>query len=245
VKARQSPVAIVSSRIGASVTDRDNESAGVGNHPVPPNQCPMICPGWKSHASLEMARIEMNQISVRYGFIRARQLEGTYPGDPKEGVWDISANRVYFGWGMVDENKWPNCNADATDFLDQEPPGLDRVAKRHQIHHYERLRSSADAHAILKHSKINSSMLHGKQTPRRAGEILGAQLAFEVTREFVEAPRGHVTTPAPDAVVLGTHSVYLLEYSDKQNWLEFINSWGPGWGDNGRVLFPQVSSTSG
>ena len=66
----------------------------------------------------------MNQISVRYGFIRARQLEGTYPGDPKEGIWGISANRVYFGWGMLDENEWPNCNADATDFLDQEPPGL-------------------------------------------------------------------------------------------------------------------------
>jgi GNAT superfamily N-acetyltransferase len=92
--------------------------------------------------------------------------------------------------------------------------------------------------AILKHSKINLSRLIRKQTRRRAGEILGAQLAFEVTREFVDAPRGHVTTPAPDAVVLGTHSVYLLEYSDKQNRFEFINSWGPGWGDNGKGYVP-------
>jgi Phage integrase family len=84
----------------------------------------MICPGWKCDVSLETARIEMNQISVRYGFIRTRQLEGTYPGDVKQGIWGISANRVYFGWGMLDENERPNCNVVATDFLDQELPGL-------------------------------------------------------------------------------------------------------------------------
>jgi GNAT superfamily N-acetyltransferase len=180
----------------------------------------------------------MSRISVRYGFIRSRQLEGTYPGDPKEGVWGITTHRVHFGWGMVDEHEWPDRKKDGSDFLDPVPPGLDQSAKRKRIHHYERIRSSADARVIVEHTEKGLSRLRSKQTSRGAGDLLGVQLAFEVTRQFVEAPRGQVSSPEPDAPVLGTHSVYLLEYSHAQNAFEFVNSWGPGWGNNGKGYMP-------
>ena len=45
--------------------------------------------------------------SVRYGFVRARQLEGTFPGDKETGTWPITALRISYGWGMPPEEAWP------------------------------------------------------------------------------------------------------------------------------------------
>ncbi len=64
--------------------------------------------------------------SVAYSFIRARQLEGTYPGDPRLGVWGITSNRVRFGWGRVAEEFWPHFQPEeeSRDFHAPEPPGV-------------------------------------------------------------------------------------------------------------------------
>ena len=40
------------------------------------------------------------QPSVMYNFVRSRQLEGTFPGDPLTGVWPITSYRVSRGMGV-------------------------------------------------------------------------------------------------------------------------------------------------
>jgi len=37
------------------------------------------------------------RISALYGFVRARPLEGTFPGDAATGVWPITALRIGYG----------------------------------------------------------------------------------------------------------------------------------------------------
>src|SRR5207245_9600334 len=37
------------------------------------------------------------RISAVYGFVRARQLEGTFPGDAATGVWPITVLRIGYG----------------------------------------------------------------------------------------------------------------------------------------------------
>ncbi len=41
-----------------------------------------------------MAASFPNQMGRLYGFVRSRQLEGTYPGDPATGVWVTTTLRV-------------------------------------------------------------------------------------------------------------------------------------------------------
>jgi hypothetical protein len=45
-----------------------------------------------------MGRSEV-QFSRLYGFVRSRQLDGTFPGDAGTGVWPITACRTERGWG--------------------------------------------------------------------------------------------------------------------------------------------------
>lgn len=45
--------------------------------------------------------------SIHYGFVRARQLEGTFPGDKQTGVWPITGRRISYGWGQPPEESWP------------------------------------------------------------------------------------------------------------------------------------------
>ena len=176
--------------------------------------------------------------SSRYGFIRGRQLEGTYPGDPKRGIWGISSNRISYGWGQVDVSEWPYVRPDGSDFLAPEPAGIDQKAKRHRIGHYERIRCAADARAFLEHnSKLSSRMTQGQTEPKRGQQYL-VQLAFRVTREFMEAPHGQIAMPSRDSAVLGTHCVALSDYSYAQKWFEFYNTWGPSWGNNGQGYMP-------
>ena len=42
-----------------------------------------------------------------FGFVRGRQLEGTFPGDRGTGVWPITAWRIRWGWGDPPEKAWP------------------------------------------------------------------------------------------------------------------------------------------
>jgi GNAT superfamily N-acetyltransferase len=155
------------------------------------------------------------------------------------GVWGITTNRVRFGWGSVTEQEWPYANAGTTDFLDPEPPGLDQSAKRHRIHHYERVRNSAEVRKILAHNKKSLSKLRKDPSFNPpTGQFHEMQFAFEVTREFLTAPRGLISVPSPESPVVGTHCVALLGYSRSQGWFEFHNNWGVDWGNNGQGYMP-------
>jgi GNAT superfamily N-acetyltransferase len=173
--------------------------------------------------------------SMRYGFIRGRQLEGTYPGDPKLGVWPITHNRTQFGWGQVAESEWPYYRNG--EFVAPEPPGLDESAKRHRVHHYQRIRNSSEARTILERKGRIMSQIRKGRPPSKVGSSLEVKVAFEITQQFLHAPRGLIENPPADSHVIGAHAVPLLGYSRTQDWFEFLTLWS-GRGDNQRGYMP-------
>ena len=82
-------------------------------------------------------------VSSQYNFVRSRQLEGTYPGEPQTGAWPITTLRVGCGWGAVREGDWPR-EMSAEMWPPVEPRGLDAKAKALRVHHYHRMRSAAE-----------------------------------------------------------------------------------------------------
>ena len=186
--------------------------------------------------------------SIPYGIIRARQLEGTYPGDVGRGAWGISYNRVCFGWGRVDEKCWPRFQSgtEQSDFLRAEPEGIDETAKRHRVRFYERVRSAAQCRKIINHNQTYLESFQKKllkngrftEPDQDVPGYLEMKGAFEITRQFVNAPRGIVLLPPPDAVVVGTHAVPLIRDLKSQKAFEFSNSWGEQWGDHGTGRMP-------
>ncbi len=174
--------------------------------------------------------------SIRYGFVRARQLEGTYPGDPKLGAWPITSNRTLFGWGQVGEDEWSYFRGQ-DEFAAPEPPGLDESAKRHRVHHYQRIRNSSEARAILeRNGKILTRLSKGHPLGQ-VGRPLEVKVAFEITQDFLKAPRGLIVNPPAGSPVIGAHAVPLIGYSRSQKWFEFGVLWS-GWGDNQRGYMP-------
>src|SRR5262249_34450768 len=137
--------------------------------------------------------------------------EGTYPGDQKLGVWPITLNRTQFGRGQVAESEWPYFRNG--EFVAPEPPGLDESAKRHRVHHYQRIRHSSEARTILKRNDRIMGQIRKGRPPSRVGSPLEVKVAFEITQQFLRAPRGLIENPPADSHVLGTHAVPLLGYS--------------------------------
>jgi hypothetical protein len=80
-----------------------------------------------------------SRISVLYGFVRSRQLEGTFPGDPETGLWPVTAMRIFFGWGSILHDDWP-VERPRPWPPPAEPPGLDDLATQRRINHYFRVR---------------------------------------------------------------------------------------------------------
>ena len=72
------------------------------------------------------------RMSARYGFVRARQLEGTFPGDKHTGTWPITPP----------EESWPY----SSDWSPaEEPPDIDLIAKKYRHDWpYRRLRTIAE-----------------------------------------------------------------------------------------------------
>src|SRR5258708_23323962 len=84
--------------------------------------------------------------SAQCGFIRGRQLEGTYPGDAKTGIWPITSNRVGRGWGHISEEEWPY---DTSVWPPVEPPGLDQIATRNPDFYYQRVRTLEECKLVM------------------------------------------------------------------------------------------------
>ena len=90
--------------------------------------------------------------SIQYGFVRSRQLEGTFPGSIGTGHWLLTLYRVMRGWGRVREEQWPY-DGDPNHWPPAEPEGLDLQAKAHRIHSYQRV-SSLEEYRLLLASQI-------------------------------------------------------------------------------------------
>ncbi len=153
-------------------------------------------------------------ISTTYGFVRSRQLEGTFPGDPGTGTWPITINRISYGWGRVRVRDWP----DAVTYVGwppTEPEGLDRIAKRMRHGPYQRIRSLEECKRAIATRQIPG-------------------VSFRITKDWFHAEKGLIPDPSPDEEVIGSHAISLFGYDDHDRRIKFANAaWGPDWGDEG------------
>jgi len=143
-----------------------------------------------------------HQPSIMYIYIRSRQLEGTFLGTQETGAWPNTGLRILYGWGSPPESAWPY-NA-TSDWPPPEPPSLDKIAKKHRIRWYQRVRNITDC-------KLTLSVLSHPVT-----------VTINITDEWYDAPNGKI--PSPKTPVIGGHCVVLVGYDDKKQEFKFLNS---------------------
>jgi hypothetical protein len=103
-----------------------------------------------------LRRQEPIVFSPLYAYVRGRQLERTFPGDWRTGVWPITEMRISRGWGSLPEEYWPY---DASRWPPEEPPGLDQIAKTYRLNtYYRRVRDVDECKIILAHVPISASL---------------------------------------------------------------------------------------
>ena len=155
------------------------------------------------------------QINGDYPWIRARLLEGTWPGSPDVGAWPTSVQRVVRGWGSVELSDWPNYRP-GDEWPPVEPPHLDELAKKHRRNRYIRIRSAADcAKALAKH-------------------IGGVHASFEIVgHDWSNAPEGCIPLPEDGVVPEAGHTVAVALVDETNQLFAFPNTWGVEWGDHG------------
>jgi GNAT superfamily N-acetyltransferase len=151
--------------------------------------------------------------SMRYGSVRARQLERTYPGDRQTGVWPISQRRISYGWGQPPEEYWPYPPPSAP-WPSIEPAGIDSVAKDYRYFPYKRVRTIDDCKRIL-----------------LAGEPI-VSVSLDISEKWANPPEGRIPAPSPTDLTFSTHMVSLVGYDPQRDEFTFHNSWG-NWGRNG------------
>jgi GNAT superfamily N-acetyltransferase len=146
-----------------------------------------------------------------YAYVRARQLEGTYPGDQSTGTWPITAWRIQWGWGNLPEKAWLH-NASA--WPPPEPVGIDTIAHDQPGFRYQRVRSLDECKFVMAfHSPVTVSI--------------------DITKSWAVPPKGRIPEWRREEPTAGSHSVTLIGYDDRKKQFKFINSWGPKWGDKG------------
>jgi len=150
--------------------------------------------------------------SMRYGFVRGRQLDGTFPGDKQTGVWPITHYRIKYGWGAPPEEAWPY--GDSSIWPPIEPSGIDDIARKFPGPPYKRVRTLEACAAILKMGEYPS-------------------VSLSISSKWANPPGGVIPIPDPKDIITGTHYVTLFEYDAPNRVFKFRNSWGPAWGDEG------------
>jgi death-on-curing protein len=158
------------------------------------------------------------ELSGTYLYVRARQLEGTYPGNPEEGAWAVNSLRILAGCGVPLDEEWPR-RPSLENWPPREPPGMDEKAKPNRIHRYQRVRTAEQCYRAL-------------CRPLPVGVSVG------ITEQWFDAPGGRIELPATPQQIIGAHHFAILGYSREKQGFEFQNSWGRGWGDNGFGVLP-------
>ena len=151
--------------------------------------------------------------SIRYGFVRGRQLEGTFPGDRQTGVWPITCHRISYGWGQPPEESWLYPFPDAV-WPSIEPAGIDDIAKGFRFVPYKRVRTIDDCKRIL-----------------LSGEA-GVGVSLDISEKWVNPPEGRIPVPSPTDLTFSTHFIHVAGYDRQRDEFTFRNSWG-NWGRNG------------
>jgi GNAT superfamily N-acetyltransferase len=142
--------------------------------------------------------------SVHYGFVRGRQLEGTFPGDRQSGVWPITAKRISYGWGMPPEENWPYSLPDAVWPL-VEPIGIDVVAKEYRFVPYKRVRTIDDCKRIL--------LSDGQEI----------KVSLDISEKWANPLEGRIPVPSPTDLTFSTHFITLVAYDRQRDEFTFHN----------------------
>jgi len=153
-----------------------------------------------------------------YGYVRSRQLEGTYNDDPTIGCWPITALRIERGWGNPGEERWPY-DGSANSWPPKEPANVDHYAKGKRIFAYQRIRSVDEC----------------KEAIFRGGPIL---VSVDITKSWFDAANGEIPLPKKQDEIIGGHGFCMVGYDDHKGKFKFINSWGVDWGDKGYGYLP-------
>ena len=159
------------------------------------------------------SRLSSFRPSLQYGFVRGRQLEGTFPGDKQTGVWPITGHRISYGWGQPPEENWPYPLPDAV-WPSIEPTGIDCVAKEYRFVPYKRVRAIDDCKRIL---------LSGEP---------GVMVSLDISEKWANPPQGRIPVPSPTDLTFSTHVILLVSYDRERDEFTFRNSWG-NWGRKG------------
>ena len=159
------------------------------------------------------SRLSSFRPSLQYGFVRGRQLEGTFPGDKQTGVWPITGHRISYGWGQPPEENWPYPLPGAA-WASIEPTGIDYVAKEYRFVPYKRVRTIDDCKRIL---------LSGEP---------GVMVSLDISEKWANPAQGRIPVPSPTDLTFPTHVVDLVSYDRERDEFTFGNSWG-NWGRNG------------
>jgi len=155
--------------------------------------------------------------SVMYGYVRSRQLEGTFNNDPSIGCWPITALRIERGWGNPGEERWPY---DDGSWPPKEPAHVDQYAKEKRIFAYQRIRSVTECREALFLQK---------------SYIL---LSVDMTKGWRKTLNGQIPLPQKEDKIIAAHAFLVVGYDDNFKNLKFVNSWGADWGDNGYGYLP-------
>lgn len=159
--------------------------------------------------------------SLVYGFVRARQLDGSLADGPRVGVYGISSMRVHAGWGLVSAKRWSYPRSRPLPWPLPESPGLDRIARFNRSLGHFRARDVDDARRCISHTRglpVCCLPIHAGWAKPRDG--------------IISLPSA--TTPLDGR----SHSVCLEGYNDNNQFFKFWNSWGSGWGENGYGYLP-------
>jgi len=155
--------------------------------------------------------------SRMYIYVRSRQLEGTFPGNPIIGTWISTSMRVGKGWGVVEESLWPYDGA-ANHWPPCEPPEVDLQAKRNRVLAYQRISTVDECRTVLATKNF----------------IIAA---FNIDDSWFKAKKGLISIPNNQNII-GAHTVSLVGYKDRKQMFTFVNSWGMSWGDGGHGYLP-------
>ena len=175
--------------------------------------------------------------SILHGFVLTRSLEGTYPGDPALGCWITTYNRAMFGWGRIAEGQFPLI-AGEFQFNDPLPSASHDLAKAGRINSYSRIRSARECRRrVLKNPDFQRNFRPNRPWPVQGWVEL--KVAFEYTRQYIEAPFGRVTQPPPGLPILGSHCVPICDLSEADRSFIIANpTWSYYWGDHGWGYMP-------
>ena len=166
---------------------------------------------------------EFVEFSARFGYSLSKKLDGI-PGGGTTGWWTQRVIKLY---GCAPESMCSTENAKTDEEYRNLPITTEAFLTAYNLRsrYYQRLYTVDDCRYAIHKTH-------------------GAAIEFDIFGSIKTTPDGYVELPKIGEKHLGSHSVMLSGYGTKKirgqnrKILQFINSWGNKWGDEGRGYLP-------